>query len=98
MPMVNRRQRATDYTFKNRPTGSVSVPLDLEAHMARAELGLSLAEYDALPGTSRYVDFDNPTMTKSDVIAIYRLSKLVDSIYQDMAMPKKKNNSPFAGL
>lgn len=50
---------------------------------ARVDMGLSLAEFDALPGNGCWVDMDNPTLSKADVLMIYRRSRAIPAVMND---------------
>jgi len=57
---------------------------------AQAAMGLTLGEYDALPGTPDWVDLDNPTLSKCEVIAWYRLSRRIPALMAEAANKKAK--------
>lgn len=71
-----------DYTYLKAPA-SVTYTLEYEMQAARVEMGLTLAEFDALPGNPCWVDVDNPTLSKSDILIIYRRNKAIPSVMSD---------------
>lgn len=50
---------------------------------ARVELGLTLEEFDALPGNPCWVSVDDPTLSKAHVIMLYRRSKAIPAVMSD---------------
>ena len=52
----------------------------MEEQLARADLGLSLEEYNSLPGTREWIEEGGPLLSKSDVIAIFRLKNLTEAV------------------
>jgi hypothetical protein len=71
-----------DYTYLKAPA-AVTYTLEYEMQAARVEMGLSLAEFDGLPGNSCWSDPDNPTLSKSDVLIIYRRNKAIPAVMSD---------------
>ncbi len=69
---------------------NVTYSLAFEEVQARVEMGLTPEQYEALPGTPAWVDPDNPTLSKCDVLAWYRLSKLIPAVMQAAEAKKAK--------
>lgn len=60
---------------------------------ARVEMGLSMAEFDTLPGNGCWVDMNNPTLSKADVLMIYRRNRAIPAVMadaQNREMSKKR--------
>jgi hypothetical protein len=67
----------------------IEFALALEEHQARIFSGLTAREYMDLPGVTRYCDEANP-VSKSDVLAVYRLNKLIAAIEADVNAKEAK--------
>jgi hypothetical protein len=67
----------------------IEFALAMEETQARLFSGLTAIEYMQLPGVPRYCDVDNP-VSKSDVLAIYRLHHLIGAVQQDVNDKKAK--------
>lgn len=50
-------------------------------------------EYDALPGTSMWIDPARHRMSKSHVIILYRNSNLIPAVAQDAAAAKMERDA-----
>ena len=77
-----------NYQFqKKQQKASVVMPLPLEETLAAQTLGIPLELYHALPGTREWIDEDAPIpLSKSCVIAQYRLRNLAEAVQHDIAM------------
>lgn len=84
-------QNAYQYQFWHKPDKIIRVSTDLEEWQAATWAGLSRNEYLALPGAYWWLTEDSPSQdSKSDVIAAYRLMKLLEVIEMDRPpLPKK---------
>jgi hypothetical protein len=71
-----------EYTYQKAPA-AVTYTLEFEMQTARVEMGLSMQEFDALPGNTCWVDMDNPTLSKSDVLMIYRRNRAIPAVMSD---------------
>ena len=80
---------AKRYRFKRRSKGSIASSASLEQEMARVWAGLSLAEFDDLPGNPEWVNYHNPKRSKASIVAAYRMANLLDSIQDDLSYTKK---------
>lgn len=91
MPMVNGILPANQYQMRNKLNGFIAIPLRMEEHIARKKQGLSLSEYERLPGTRVWLDeYSDSPLSKSCVIALSRLEGLVENIYRDMERESRK--------
>jgi hypothetical protein len=72
------------------PAVRVSYSLAFEEMEARVAAGLSAEQYDALPGSPLWVDPANPTQSKCEIVAWYRLSRLIPVIQSEAEMKKRK--------
>lgn len=43
-----------------------------------------MSEFNALPGIDDYIDPENPTESKSGVVARYRINQLLDAVSEDI--------------
>lgn len=64
--------------------------LAFEELQALTAMGMTLADYEALPGTPDWINPAHPTLCKSDVIAWYRLSGRIPAVQQTAAAKKTK--------
>lgn len=71
-----------DYTYLKAPA-SVTYTLEFEMQTARVEMGLTLDEFDALPGNPCWVKWENPTLSKADVLMIYRRNRAIPAVMSD---------------
>lgn len=60
---------------------------ELEEQQARMAVGVSLTDFENMPGTPDWCDEQSP-VSKSDVIAIYRTQRLIEAIQTDIATKK----------
>lgn len=63
------------------PKSNVAIfySLEFEAQQARLFAGMSVMEYEALPGDPTWCDETQP-MSKADVIVLYRMSNLISAV------------------
>jgi hypothetical protein len=78
-------KRAREYSFKHRPKGSVASNLRLETELARSWAGLGIEEFEDLPGNPQFVNPFIPKPSKAEVIAAYRMTKLMEAIQADIS-------------
>jgi hypothetical protein len=69
---------------------NVTYSLHFEELQALTAMGLTWEEYNALPGTPDWIDPANPTLSKCDVLAWYRLSGRVGAVMSAAAAKKAK--------
>jgi hypothetical protein len=62
---------------------------EFEEAEARVFAGVSLAEFDAMPGVPDWCNEDRP-ISKSDVVAHYRLHMLIDAVRDDITVRKMR--------
>lgn len=80
--------------YRFRPAvASISFTLAFEEEEARKESGLTMAEYDALPGTPMWIDPDRHRLSKSDIIVLYRNANLIPMVGQDAAASKMERDA-----
>lgn len=72
-----------------RPPIQVTYSLAYEEYQAWVSMGLTLDEYNALPGTPDWVTVEQP-LSKCDVIAWYRLSGRINAVMSEAAAKKSK--------
>lgn len=61
----------------------IDFDLALEEHQARIFMGLSIAEYNDMPGVPGYCD-ENQPVSKCHVLAMYRLTRLIGAVRDDV--------------
>ena len=84
-------QNAYNYQFWQKPDKIIKVSSDLEEWQAATWAGLTRNEYLALPGAYWWIDADSPQQdSKADVIAAFRLMKLLEVIEMDRPPVKVK--------
>lgn len=62
---------------------TITFDMALEEHEARVAFGISASDYEELPGVPAYCDEDHP-ISKCDVLAFYRISKLIRAVEADV--------------
>lgn len=72
-----------------RPPINVTYSLAFEEYQSWVAMGLTLDEYNSLPGTPDWTDESHP-LSKCDVIAWYRLSRRIDAVMSEAAAKRKK--------
>lgn len=87
--MTANSQDIREYLLEKAPV-NVTYSMAFEEQEARVLMGLTLAEYHALPGVPEWVDPDNPTLSKADVVAFYRLHSRIGVVQEDAAAKKAK--------
>lgn len=85
--MVNQVD-ARRYRFKKKSKGSIASSSLLEQEMARVWAGLSLKEFDDLPGNPNWVNPYKPIRSKASIVAAYRMANLLDAISNDLSYSK----------
>lgn len=63
---------------------TITASLDFEENAARAAAGLSLKEYEELPGTMDWCDEEHP-MSKCEILVLYRLNNQIAAVQQQIA-------------
>ncbi|PJF33699.1 MAG: hypothetical protein CUN57_01460 [Phototrophicales bacterium] len=77
--------------MRNQLNAFIAMPLQMEEQLARKSQGLSLEQYDALPGTRQWLGIlSDASLSKSCVIALYRLENLVNNVYRDLEIESRK--------
>lgn len=72
-----------------RPPVDVRHGLAFEEHNARKTMGLTLTEYEALPGTPDWIIEDGPQLSKCHVIAWSRLSNRIELVFTEASKKKR---------
>lgn len=67
----------------------ITMAPEMEEQLARIFAGLSMSDYDMLPGVPGWCDEDQP-FSKSDVVALYRTHNLLAAVENDIAARKMK--------
>jgi hypothetical protein len=78
-------KRAREYSFKHRSKGYVASNLRLETEIARTWAGLDIEAFEALPGNPQFVNPFVPKPSKAEIIAAYRMTKLMETIQADIS-------------
>lgn len=61
----------------------------MEERLAAKHAGYTWKEYQELPGAGWWVDPANPTDSKADVLAVYRMDSWIKAVANDPPPPKK---------
>lgn len=71
-----------------------------EEEQARIYAGMSITEYDALPGTPQWIDPEKGGRSKSDLVMLYRMSNYIPAVAHDAAAREmeRKAKQPGRGL
>lgn len=80
------------YTYLPGPV-TVQYKLAFEEQEARVSEGLTISEYEALPGTPRWVLPDGPEWTKCHVLMRYRMSRAIPAVGQDAQAREMKRRA-----
>ena len=73
------------------PTGLVAMPLVMEELEACKYSGFPITKYYSLPGIRYWIEPDTEVpLSKSDIIAFYRMSKMKSSIENDLGVKEVK--------
>jgi hypothetical protein len=81
----------SQYRYRHKQAIAITYTLAFEEQQARIYAGLSLEQYAALPGSPRWIDPDAPTLSKAEVLLLYRMAHSIDAVAQDAATPLKKH-------
>ncbi len=68
---------------------TINYSLDFEEQEARIFAGLSLKEYDELPGVPEWCTEDQP-LSKSEILVLYRLHNQMNAVRDDLSTKKKR--------
>lgn len=72
----------TDYNFRPSVT-TITYTLAYEEQQARIYAGMSINEYEALPGTPMWIKPNIGGYSKSHIVVLYRLSNTIPAVAQD---------------
>lgn len=71
--------------YRTRPSkGEFKVSLEFEQHKARVEAGLTVSEYDNLPGTPQWARREGVSTSKCHVLMWYRQDRYLQLVSEDM--------------
>lgn len=74
----------SEYAFKP-AAATIIYSATYEAEQARLYAGVSITEWDALPGTPAWIDPETGGRSKSDLIMLWRISQWIPAAAQDAA-------------
>ena len=57
--------------------------MEYECESARIHAGMSIAEWDALPGTRQWLDPETGGRSKCDLLILYRMSNFIPAASND---------------
>lgn len=83
----------TDYAFRPM-AASITYTMAFEEEQARLHAGISISEWDNLPGTRTWLDPEVGGRSKCDLIMLYRMSNWIPAAAQDASardMERKQN-------
>lgn len=71
--------------YRTRPSkGEFIVSLEFEQHQARVAAGLTVTEYDSLPGTPQWARRESISTSKCHVLMWYRQERHLQLVADDM--------------
>ena len=71
-----------DYSF--RPSAAtITYTLAYEEEQARIYAGMSIAEYDVLPGTPMWIDPNKGNHSKCHILVLFRMSNMIPAVASD---------------
>lgn len=85
-----------DYHFRP-AAATITYTMAYEQEQARIYAGMSVAEYDALPGTSAWIDPEIGGRSKSDLVMLYRMSNTIPAVANDAATRQMEADSKRHG-
>jgi hypothetical protein len=85
-----------DYTFKP-AAATITYTLDYEQEQARIYAGMSIAEWDVLPGTQMWIDPEQGGRSKCDLIVLYRMSNEIPAAANDAQIRKQERDAKVRG-
>lgn len=85
---------ADEYHFRP-AAASISYSIEYEFEMARIHAGLSIAEWDALPGTRMWLNGGG--RSKSDLLILYRMSNFIPAAASDAQARESERKAKMRG-
>lgn len=85
-----------DYVFRP-AAASIHFTLAYEQEQARIYAGLSSEEYNDLPGVPMWINPERPTLSKSHVLVLYRMSNRISAAAQDAQARKMERDARRPG-
>lgn len=80
------------YHYQSSPA-TITYTMAYEEEQARIYAGMSILEYDALPGTPQWIDPEVGGRSKSDLVIIYRMSKNIPAAVADIQAREMQRNA-----
>ena len=74
--------KPTDYAFRP-AAATITYTMTFEEEQTRLYAGLSIMEWDALPGTQQWIDPEQGGRSKCDLIMLYRMNNWIPAAAQD---------------
>jgi len=72
-----------DHSYLKSPL-TVTYSAAFEREEARIAAGLTREQFEALPGDPQWVDPNNPTLSKAEVLVYYRMHNVIRSVAEDV--------------
>lgn len=85
------------YGFKP-AAATISYKREFEEAQVRVAAGLSLQEYEALPGTPQWIDSEVGGWSKCHYLVWYRMSQLIPAASQDAQVRKMERDAKMNRL
>ena len=85
-----------DYHIQPGPV-KITYTLAFEEEQARISEGLSFEDYEALPGTTRWIRDTGPQRSKCHVLMRYRISLQIPAVAQDAQEKERKRQAALRG-
>lgn len=83
---------ANEYNFRE-PDAHITYSAAFEEESARLYAGISISEWDALPGTRAWIDPNKGGRSKCDLVVLYRMSNWITAAMDDVAAKKMEHRA-----
>lgn len=85
-----------DYHYRP-AAATIYYTLEYEMEQARIYAGLSMSEWDALPGTPEWIDSERHSRSKSHILVLYRMSNAIPAAANDAATRQMERDAKRRG-
>jgi hypothetical protein len=89
-------QPITEYSFRP-AAASITYTLAFEEEQARIAAGMSITEYDQLPGTPMWTDPVQGGRSKCHIVMLYRMAQYIPAVAQDASARKMEQDARRPG-
>lgn len=85
-----------DYSYRP-AAATIYYTLEYEMEQARIYAGLSMAEWDTLPGTPEWIDPERHSRSKCHILVLYRMSNAIPAAANDALIRKQEMDARRRG-